>query len=1092
MLRARLTAGLAVVLLAGVTAGCASPQKERAAPTAEAVHTEVGQLPVSFVANHGRWDPRASWVAAGREATAYFMDAGVRWALHPTQGAARDLPGWALDQTLVGARAARPTASVSAPGTVSYFGEAAATALPTATELSLDDAWPGVDVVWSGAGGHIEATYHLAPGADPAQVRVDWQGADAVAVTSDGRLAVTTPVRTFEEDAPKAFQHVDGRRAPVEVAYQVHGPTTYGFRLGAYDPTRPLVIDPAVLLYASFLGGTGAEEAQDVAVDSAGNTYVAGYTGSSATSFPETPGALQTTNAGGFDVFVAKVNPAGSALLYATFLGGSGNEYAHGVAVDPAGNAYVTGYTFSTDFPTVDAVQAVLGGLSDAFVTKLNAAGSALLYSTYLGGGHTDIGFGIAVDAAGNASVTGDTLSTNFPTANAIQASPGGGLDGFVSKLNPAGSALVYSTYLGGSDADAGFAVAVDGAGYAYVVGQTESGNFPTVNALQAARSGSSDAFVAKLDPAGSALTYATYLGGAAYDTAGGVAVDGAGNAYLVGITFSGNFPTANAIQAAASGGSDAFVTKLNAAGSALVYSTYLGGSDHDGGRDIAVDGEGNAYVTGYTSSTNFPTANAFQPNHGGGVDAFVAELTATGSALVYSTYLGGDSGDVAAGIAVDAAGDAHVSGHTFSSAATFPETPGVFQPALSGPVDAFVAKIADQAVAARGLTTSATPSVTIGNSVSDTATVTGAPASPAPTGTVTFRLYGPEDATCASTPVFDSGPRPLAGGPPPTATSGPFTPTAPGTYRWVATYSGDANYLPATGACNDANETSIVTTASPTISTQASAGGMVGTPVRDVATLAGGSNPTGTVTFRLFSDATCANQVFTSTNPLAGGAATSGTFVPAAPGTYRWTAVYSGDANNNPATSPCNAPNESVVITPFQAPPFTRTITGDLVGPVTVNAGESVLITNARVSGPVTVNPGGALTVVNSQISRGVTATSPSFFSMCGTQVSGPAPATALSVTNAPVPIRVGDPAAGCAGNRFAGQVVLSGNLAVTFGANTVSHNATLDNNGPGNTVIMANTVFGTLACAGNNPPPTNAGQPNTGGAENGQCAGL
>ena len=279
---------------------------------------------------------------------------------------------------------------------------------------------------------------------------------------------------------------------------------------------------------------------------------------------------------------------------------------------------------------------------------------------------------------------------------------------------------------------------------------------------------------------------------------------------------------------------------------------------------------------------------------------------------------------------------------------------------------------------------------------------------------------------------------------------------------------------------------------ASPTISTQASPGGPLGTPVTDTATLAGGANPTGDVTFRLFSDANCTAQVFTSTNGLSGGSATSGSFTPASAGAYRWTAVYNGDANNNTATSPCNAPNESVVITPFQAPAFTRTLTEDVVGPVTVNSGESVLITGAWVAGPVTVNPGGALTVVNSKFSRTVTATAPSFFSMCGTEVSGPPPATALSVTGAQVPIRVGDPATDCAGNRFASPVVLSSNLAVTFGANAVSHNATLDNNGPGNTVVKANTLFGTLGCTGNNPPPTNAGQVNTAGANTGQCAGL
>ncbi len=274
-------------MLAALAAGCAPAARDIAAPPAvpqasapsaaatEAVRAGLGGLPVSFVANQGRWDPRAAWVASGTEATAYFLDGGVRWALLPAQGAdpalAGEEQGFVLDQVLVGAREAAPTASVAAPGIVSYLvGETHHPALPTATELTLEQAWPGVDVVWSGTGGHIEATYHLAPGADPALVRVAWRGAESVAVTAEGRLGVTTPVRSFEEDAPKAFQDVDGRRVPVEVAYDLDGAGTYGFRLGAYDPARPLVIDPTVLVYAGFLGGSGDDFGNAIAVDGLG------------------------------------------------------------------------------------------------------------------------------------------------------------------------------------------------------------------------------------------------------------------------------------------------------------------------------------------------------------------------------------------------------------------------------------------------------------------------------------------------------------------------------------------------------------------------------------------------------------------------------------------------------------------------------------------------------------------------------------------------------------------------------------------------------------------------------------------------------
>jgi len=280
-----------------------------------------------------------------------------------------------------------------------------------------------------------------------------------------------------------------------------------------------------------------------------------------------------------------------------------------------------------------------------------------------------------------------------------------------------------------------------------------------------------------------------------------------------------------------------------------------------------------------------------------------------------------------------------------------------------------------------------------------------------------------------------------------------------------------------------------------PTIATQASAGNMLGAPVRDTATLSGGSSPTGTVAFSLFSDAACNNQVFTSTSNLSGGTATSANFTPTSTGTYYWTATYSGDANNTAATSPCRAPNESVVIRAFAAPACTGTLTGDIVGPVTVNSGESLCITNARVVGPVTVNPGGSLTVLTSKINRGITADNPAFFSVCGSDVSGPSttPGRGIAVSNAGVPLRIGDPANGCAANRVAGDVTLTANTAgLTVGSNIVSGNVTLTNNLNGIDTVKANTIYGALGCSGNNPPPTNAGQPNTAGSKSGQCAAL
>jgi hypothetical protein len=395
----------------------------------------------------------------------------------------------------------------------------------------------------------------------------------------------------------------------------------------------------STLIYSTYLGG-GTEDSNGIAVDSSGNAYVTGSTSSA--NFPTTPGAFQATlgGSGVYNAFVAELSSTGSALVYSTYLGGSGGDGGYRIAVDSSGNAYVTGATISTNFPTTPgAFQPGLAGTGNAFVAKLNPTGSALVYSTYLGGSSIDIGDGIAVDSSGNAYVTGVTGSINFPTANPLQAGLGGtgANNAFVAELNPTGSALVYSTYLGGSDYDQGYSIAVDSSGNAYVTGVTSSADFPTASPLQAGLGGVdaiSNAFVAKLNPTGSALVYSTYLGGNWADGGLGITVDSSGDVYVTGYASSANFPTVNPLQAnlGASGATNAFVAELNPTGSALVYSTYLGGSGGDQGYSIAVDSSGNAYVTGYATSTNFPTTNPLQVSAGGDGDAFVAKIGAADS----------------------------------------------------------------------------------------------------------------------------------------------------------------------------------------------------------------------------------------------------------------------------------------------------------------------------------------------------------------------------------------------------------------------------------------------------------------------------
>ncbi len=674
-------------------------------PTQRAT-ASYGKLPLHFESNQGQTDGRVKFLARGsgyglfltptesvlvlRNPEAHRQGKGLARgeAATPKQSHAPQV----LRMKLLGANP-RPAIEgrEELPGKSHYFiGNDPTkwrTAVPQYARVKYQDVYPGVSLTYYGNQGQLEYDFVVSPRGNPRRIRLGIEGAKQIHVDAGGDLVLNLPGGQVVHKAPVVYQEVDGARKTVEGRFVLRGRREVGFEVGAYDADRPLVLDP-FLLYSTYLGGSSVEEGHGIAADRPGNAYVTGFTVS--TNFP-TANPLQAANGGFYDAFVARLDGAGSALVYSTYLGGLGDDRAGGIAVDALGNAYVTGFTASTNFPTANPLQAANGGSYDAFVAKLNSAGSALAYSTYLGGSSDDFGYGIAVDASGNAYVTGETGSTNFPTANPLQAANGGNDDAFVAKVNAAGSGLAYSTYLGGSNIDFGLGIAVDASGNASVTGSTSSANFPTANPLQAAYGGLGDAFVAKVNAAGSALAYSTYLGGSNEDLGSAIAVDAPGNAYVTGYTVSTNFPTANPLQAAFAGFQDGFVAKVNAAGSALVYSTYLGGSLLDGGWGIAVDASGNAYVTGETNSVNFPTANPFQAVIGGSYDAFVAKVNAAGWALVYSTYLGGAGNDEGYGIAVDAFGNAYVTGVTGS--ANFP-TANPLQATPGGNTDAFVARI--------------------------------------------------------------------------------------------------------------------------------------------------------------------------------------------------------------------------------------------------------------------------------------------------------------------------------------------------------------------------------------------------------------
>ncbi|MDQ3135744.1 MAG: SBBP repeat-containing protein [Acidobacteriota bacterium] len=666
-----------------------------------------GQLPLSFEENRGQADKSVNFLARGPGYTLALSATEAAFALSATSGrlpesgeesvsrrdqsmdrAAASAPA-TLRMNLVGAnREANVAGSDAFAGKVNYLiGQDPAqwrTNITTFGRVRYTEIYPGIDLVYYGNQRQLEYDFVVAPGRDAGGIALEFAGADGVEIDKEtGDLLLRVGENMIRQHKPESYQEIRGKRRKVESRYAMKANRRVGFEVGQYDRSATLIIDP-VLVYSTYLGGSSSDLARAIAVDSSGNAYVTGYTTS--TNFP-TANAFQAAlkvTAGGFgdrDVFVTKLNAAGTAFVYSTYLGGSGGEEARGIAVDSSGNAYVAGFTSSTDFPTANSIQATKGATNeDAFVTKLNATGSALVYSTYLGGGESsEFGEAIAVDASGNAYVTGSTFSDDFPTVNPIQATFGGGsTDAFVTKINAAGTAIVYSTYLGGNgDAaisgvggESGRGITADSSGNTYVTGEINSTNFPTANAIQATfGGGGADAFVTKINAAGSAFVYSTYLGGSAQDSGEGIKADASGTAYVAGFTVSTNFPTANALQGTNGGGQDAFVTKINAAGSALIYSTYLGGTGGEIAFGIAVDASGSVYLGGSTgSSTTFPVANAIQCARNGGQDIFVTKFNQAGSALVYSTYLGGSGADDGQGIAVDSSNNAYVTGSTTST----------------------------------------------------------------------------------------------------------------------------------------------------------------------------------------------------------------------------------------------------------------------------------------------------------------------------------------------------------------------------------------------------------------------------------------
>ncbi len=607
----------------------------------------LSQLPLRFEANRGQTHESVRFVSRGQGYTIYLGTSETRFELrgNKTNNGTEERSALALN--LIGASNKSITEGIEPLSARSnYFigndPDSWQTDIPTYARVRQRGVYTGIDAVFYGTQHQLEYDFIVAPHADPQQIKLAFDGADQIHITENGDLLLAINGRQLCMHKPIVYQETIGARREIsaEFVIGVRGDdSAVGFRLGEYDLNLPLVIDPVV--------------------------------------------------------------------DYSTYFGGSGTDIGYGIAVDSQGAVYLTGQTASLNFPLKNAYATMLMGANDAFVMKLSPNGSSVIFSTYIGGRNPgDKGSGIAVDKAGNIYFAGETNSTSFPTVNAAQPTFRGNVDVFIAKFNIEGNTLLYSTYLGGSFFDAAFGIAVDRFDNAYVTGRTESANFPTKNPMQAALRGQRDAFVAKFTPDG-ALVYSTYLGGdlppgaSRDDESGyGIAVDSLQNVYLTGFTSTPSFPIVGAVQSNFAGVEDAFVAKINAAGSALIYSTFLGGNRADEARSIAVDSLGNAYVTGYTFSIDFPTANALQRQYGGNVDAFVTKINAAGTALLYSTFLGGNGTEntglvsdniPVGGIAVDNLGNAYVTGKTESE--NFPVVRPV-QSSLRGDNDIFIAKI--------------------------------------------------------------------------------------------------------------------------------------------------------------------------------------------------------------------------------------------------------------------------------------------------------------------------------------------------------------------------------------------------------------
>jgi hypothetical protein len=890
--------------------------------------------PIVFEANRGQTDAQVKFLARGKGYKAFLTSGAMVLSLRPNQGEKAQAAATTTDSQppanttlqfkLLGA--AQNPAVIGEdllPGKINYFiGRDPAkwhTGVPTYSRIRYKNVYPGIDLVYYGSHQQLEYDFAIAPGANPGQIQFELTGATQTRLDAEGNLILQTGSGDLHFQSPVIYQESNGVRLAVSGTYVMNDSTHISFRVAQYDPSKPLVIDP-VLIYSTYLGGSGDDEPSGIAVDNAGSVYVAGYTDS--TDFPlAAPGSLP---AGNTHVFVAKLDPTGSSLVYADYIGGNNQDYGYALVLDSANEVYVTGSTSSSDFPLVNPYQATYPGSLNGFLTRISADGSALVYSTYFGGNGSDLPASIAIDGLGSVLVAGNTSSTNFPVANAYQATAqpnqGGlfGNYGFLTKFSPDGSYLAYSTYFAGntnvayncggtpcwtSPFSAINSIAVDANGDAYTAGVTNTYNFPTTQSAYLATDSTQQTnptvgFVSKFSSSGT-LDYSTYFyeSSAALTEADAIAVDGSGSAYVTGIAFSdGTFPVTSTTicnPAVSQFACDyAFVTKFDPTGSTLVYSTFLGPNNNATPRAIALDSNDDAYVLSSTSSTSFGIVDGIE-SYSNGSDLLLVEIDPLASTQLFATYLGASADEFAAGIALDSNGNIYIAGSTDST--DFPTTQGSFQNLLAGSADAFVMKIGP----------SSAPSVSLSPSSLQYAALSVGTTSPAQT--VLLRNMGSAPLAISSiTPNGDFAESDTCGTSVPAAGSCSFsvtfTPTDPGTRSGSIVIQDDAAGAPhvinLTGIGN--GSLAVFAPLSLTFPTQS----LGTTSAAQAVTLTNGGNQTLDVTsIQVTGDFAQVNNC-PSTLTASSSCTINVTFTPTAFGTLTGTLAVTDNAQGSPQTA--------------------------------------------------------------------------------------------------------------------------------------------------------------------------------------------